>query len=104
MAVVAAGPGAAVAGKVVPGVLCQYVPELAFAEDQHPVGQLGPGGQREPLRESTVLMNHELAPTLGVVRVPRKYSLRATQVYRREDGEWRVAHRHADTLPDAEGP
>jgi ketosteroid isomerase-like protein len=30
---------------------------------------------------------------------PRKYSLRATQVYRREDGEWRVAHRHADTPP-----
>ena len=33
---------------------------------------------------------------------PRKYSLRATQVYRRENGEWKVAHRHADTLPDAE--
>jgi ketosteroid isomerase-like protein len=32
---------------------------------------------------------------------PRTYSLRATQVYRREDGEWKVAHRHADTLPDA---
>ncbi|MGO4246551.1 nuclear transport factor 2 family protein [Paenarthrobacter sp. RAF54_2] len=24
--------------------------------------------------------------------------LRATQVYRREDGEWKVAHRHADTV------
>jgi ketosteroid isomerase-like protein len=34
---------------------------------------------------------------------PRKYSLRATQVYRREDGEWKVAHRHADTVPDDEG-
>jgi ketosteroid isomerase-like protein len=33
---------------------------------------------------------------------PRTYSLRATQVYRREGGEWRVAHRHADTVPDAE--
>ena len=29
---------------------------------------------------------------------PRTYSLRATQVYRREHGEWRVAHRHADTV------
>jgi ketosteroid isomerase-like protein len=29
---------------------------------------------------------------------PRSYSLRATQVYRREAGEWRVAHRHADTV------
>jgi ketosteroid isomerase-like protein len=28
---------------------------------------------------------------------PRSYSLRATQVYRREEGEWRVAHRHGDT-------
>lgn len=29
---------------------------------------------------------------------PRTYTLRATQVYRREQGEWRVAHRHADTV------
>jgi ketosteroid isomerase-like protein len=29
---------------------------------------------------------------------PRSYTLRATQVYRREGGEWRVAHRHADTV------
>lgn len=27
---------------------------------------------------------------------PRTYTLRATQVYRREGGEWKVAHRHAD--------
>jgi ketosteroid isomerase-like protein len=30
---------------------------------------------------------------------PRTYTLRATQVYRREDGEWKVVHRHADTMP-----
>jgi ketosteroid isomerase-like protein len=29
---------------------------------------------------------------------PRKYTLRVTQLYRREDGEWKVFHRHADTL------
>jgi ketosteroid isomerase-like protein len=28
---------------------------------------------------------------------PRTYTLRATQVYRREAGQWRVAHRHGDT-------
>lgn len=33
---------------------------------------------------------------------PRTYTLRATQIYRREDGEWKVAHRHADTVSDAE--
>jgi ketosteroid isomerase-like protein len=27
----------------------------------------------------------------------RQYVLRVTQIYRREDGEWRVAHRHGDT-------
>lgn len=30
----------------------------------------------------------------------RSYTLRATQVYRREEGEWRVAHRHADTVTE----
>jgi ketosteroid isomerase-like protein len=29
---------------------------------------------------------------------PRTYTLRGTQVYRREGGEWRVAHRHGDTM------
>ena len=29
---------------------------------------------------------------------PRTYTLRATQVYRLEDGRWRVAHRHGDTV------
>ena len=31
---------------------------------------------------------------------PRTYTLRATQVYRREGGEWRVAHRHGDAVMD----
>lgn len=31
---------------------------------------------------------------------PRTYTLRATQAYRREGGEWRVAHRHADTVTE----
>ncbi|MGO4342174.1 YybH family protein [Pedococcus sp. 2YAF34] len=29
---------------------------------------------------------------------PRTYTLRVTQVYRREDGAWRVVHRHGDTV------
>src|SRR3954452_3552097 len=31
---------------------------------------------------------------------PRSYTLRATQVYRREEGVWKVAHRHGDTVTD----
>ncbi|MFJ5696158.1 nuclear transport factor 2 family protein [Arthrobacter sp. NPDC093125] len=31
---------------------------------------------------------------------PRTYTLRATQIYRREDGEWKVAHRHGDTVSE----
>ena len=31
---------------------------------------------------------------------PRRFTLRATQVYRREGGEWKVAHRHADTVTE----
>lgn len=31
---------------------------------------------------------------------PRMYTLRATQVYRREGDEWRVAHRHGDTVTE----
>jgi len=31
---------------------------------------------------------------------PRTYTLRATQIYRWERGEWRVAHRHGDTVAD----
>src|ERR1700722_16006273 len=35
---------------------------------------------------------------------PRTYTLRATQVYRRESGEWRVAHRHGDTAAGRRPP
>lgn len=33
---------------------------------------------------------------------PRDYVLRVTQVYRREDGDWKVIHRHADAEPKAD--
>ena len=39
-------------------------------------------------------------PSASVDGQPRTYTLRATQVYRREDGEWKVAHRHDDTVAD----
>ena len=33
---------------------------------------------------------------------PRQYVLRATQIYRREDGEWKVVHRHADAATESD--
>jgi ketosteroid isomerase-like protein len=51
----------------------------------------------------------EMAFTAGYERTeasingePRQYVLRATQIYRREDGDWKVAHRHADTASDSD--
>ena len=38
--------------------------------------------------------------TASINGQPRSYTLRATQVYRREDGERNVAHRHGDTVTD----
>ena len=44
----------------------------------------------------TVGFEHTSASVDGV---PRSYTLRATQVYRREDGEWKVVHRHGSAPP-----
>lgn len=48
----------------------------------------------------------DLAYTVGyehtsttVEGTPRQYTLRVTHVYRREDGNWRIVHRHADFPP-----
>jgi ketosteroid isomerase-like protein len=45
----------------------------------------------------TAGLEHTSASVDGV---PRSYILRATQVYRREDREWKVVHRHGDTVKD----
>ncbi len=33
---------------------------------------------------------------------PEAYELRVATIFRREDGEWKVVHRHADPMPDSE--
>lgn len=45
----------------------------------------------------TVGYEHTQATVMGE---PRSYTLRVTQVYRREGGQWKVIHRHGDTPPD----
>ena len=43
-------------------------------------------------------VEHTTASVRGAPAVP--YSLRVTTILRREGGEWKVVHRHADGLPD----
>jgi ketosteroid isomerase-like protein len=49
----------------------------------------------------------DMAYTVGLERTavsvdgkPRTYTLRVTQVYRREDSVWKVVHRHGDTMTE----
>jgi hypothetical protein len=46
----------------------------------------------KPLRCDSLIIDPDGAPR-------RPYTLRVTQVYRREDGEWKVVHRNADQIP-----
>lgn len=49
----------------------------------------------------TVAYENSAAITDGL---PRTYRLRVTHLYRREDGVWKIIHRHADFEPDASTP
>jgi SnoaL-like domain len=44
----------------------------------------------------TVELEHTSVSVDGAPIAP--YTLRVTQVYRREDGEWRIVHRHGDQI------
>ena len=35
---------------------------------------------------------------------PRTFTLRVTHLYRRENGQWKLVHRHGDSPPDDAGP
>ena len=52
--------------------------------------------------------SHDLAYTVGYERnrvrfrgEVTEYTLRVTHVYRREDGQWRIVHRHGDRPPES---
>ena len=47
---------------------------------------------------------HREHTTTTVNGEQREYVLRTTQVYRREDGTWKVVHRHADNEASVQGP
>jgi ketosteroid isomerase-like protein len=48
----------------------------------------------------TVALEHS---TVSINGTPRHYVLRVTTVFRREDGEWKVVHRHGDSQPAGPG-
>jgi ketosteroid isomerase-like protein len=102
-------------------------PRLAIWSTREPVSVLGAWRSAVGQQELRDLFHHlaetfskctshvyelvaaDMAFTAGYERTqvsvngePRRYVLRVTQVYRSEDGEWKVAHRHADTVPESE--
>ena len=48
----------------------------------------------------TVAYEHTTATVNGVRSA---YTLRVTHIYRRENGEWKVVHRHGDPIPEESG-
>jgi ketosteroid isomerase-like protein len=45
-------------------------------------------------------IEHSTASVGGAT--PEAYELRVTEVFRREDGDWKVVHRHADPMPGSD--
>jgi ketosteroid isomerase-like protein len=41
--------------------------------------------------------------SVSIANAPQSYTLRVTQIFRREDGEWKVVHRHADSSEPTAG-
>lgn len=48
-----------------------------------------------------VALEHTTASVGG--NAPEPYSLRVTTIYRREDGAWKIVHRHGDPVPESAG-
>ncbi len=36
--------------------------------------------------------------TVSIENVPKSFTLRVTQIYRRQDGAWKLVHRHGDEV------
>jgi ketosteroid isomerase-like protein len=62
-----------------------------------------PGGQGEEVNGDTAYTGGHENLRASVSGEPRQYTSPVTQLYRCEDGQWKLAHRHADTLPSQVG-
>ena len=72
------------------------------------------GGATLKVEYVSVVVSGDLAYTVGVERQegarvgdqqsPGRRALRATQIFRREDGAWKLLHRHGDPLVEKQVP
>ena len=58
--------------------------------------------EAEPVETLSVMASADLGCTTGLEHHSAR-TLRITHVYRREGGEWRMVHRHADPLAERRG-
>jgi ketosteroid isomerase-like protein len=75
--------------------------------------QYKPGGATLQVEYLSIVVSGDLALTVAIERQegarvgeqsPRQRALRATQVFRRERGTWKLLHRHADPLLEKKAP
>ncbi len=72
------------------------------------------GGATMKVEYLSLVVSGDLAFTVGIERQeearvgaqqnPTGRALRATQIFRREDGEWKLLHRHADPMIEKQAP
>ncbi len=75
--------------------------------------QYKPGGATLKVEYLGIVVSGDLAFTVGIERQtgarvgdqnPTQRALRATQIFRREGGTWKLLHRHADPLVEKKAP
>ena len=50
-------------------------------------------------RDLAVVSNYEIGENVGLEGKPRKVEIRATNLFRKEDGKWKMIGHHTDILP-----